>query len=149
MVMDKTNVKNDAAKQLKKAIILVRNMAEIAFNGKGKYNSFGFENLSRLTDMELCRMCGRVVRLGNKLFAPLAQQGLTKAMLDNVTTLASQFLEAINEMDKAAEDRELEAQNRVEKGNLLWKETSILASIGKNLFEDTNEAKYNDYVLIG
>jgi hypothetical protein len=26
---------------------------------------------------------------------------------------------------------------------------SRLASIGKSLYEDTNEAKFNDYVLIG
>jgi len=52
-------------------------------------------------------------------------------------------------MGSATENRDLQTQDRIIKGNLLWDEMGRLASIGRSLFEDTDEALYNDYVLVG
>jgi hypothetical protein len=42
----------------------------------------------------------------------------------------------------------LEIQDRIIKGNTLWAEIARMASIGKSMYEDTNEAKFNDYALV-
>jgi len=56
---------------------------------------------------------------------------------------------AIDAVAASNETRDLATQTRIEKGNALWAEMTYLASIGQTLYADTNEAKYNDYVLIG
>jgi hypothetical protein len=54
----------------------------------------------------------------------------------------------IDDAEEKQETRDLETQNRVQKGNALWAKMVELASIGKSIYVDTNPAKYNDYVLI-
>lgn len=144
-----TGTKNTIADNTRKAIRAIRGMAETAYGGKGKYSIFGFEDLSKLTDADLYRLAKRVVRVGGKLFADLAAEGLTQAQLTALDALAKSFDTAIDAVGEAIETRDLETQDRIIKGNTLWQEMLRLAAIGKSLYEDTNEAKFNDYVLIG
>ena len=149
LVTDAVEKRDAIVENSQKAIRTIRNMAEITYNSKGKYATFGFDDLSKLTPNDLYRLATRVVRVGNQLLAELSAQGLTAAQLTALGTLATQLDNAIDFVAEKIEIRDLETQDRVIKGNLLWAEMSRLASIGKSLFEDTNEAKYNDYVLVG
>jgi len=149
VVTDATIIKDKIAENIRIAVRPIRNMAETAYSTTGKYNTFGFDGLSQITDGDLYRLARRVVRVGTKLLAELAPQGLTAAQLTNVNTLATSFDAAIDAIENAIEDRDLETQDRILKGNALWAEMSRLASIGRSLYEDTDEARYNDYVLVG
>ncbi len=149
MVTDATNAKNTIADNIRIAVRPIRNMAETAYGTTGKYNTFGFDGLSELTDNDLYRLTRRVIRVGTKLLAELAAQGLTAAILTALGVLATDLDTAIDAIEDAIENRDLETQDRIIKGNVLWAEMSRLASIGRSLFEDTDEARYNDYVLIG
>lgn len=142
--------KNQIRATLLKEIGAVRSRAENKFGaGSGKYNSFGFGELSGLTDDELYRTAKRVVRIGTTLLAELASEGLTQSILDSITTINNNFDLAIDKVASNIENRDLETQNRIEKGNKLYARLVKDAASGKNLFEGTNAAKYNDYVLIG
>lgn len=143
------DAKNAIAENTRIAIRAIRGMADTAYNSKGKYQIFGFEDLARLTDADLYKLAKRVVRVGGKLFTDLAAQGLTQAQLTDLDNLAKSFDTAIDAVEEAIENRDLETQDRIIKGNTLWQEMVRLAAIGKSLYEDTNEAKFNDYVLIG
>ena len=144
-----TEAKNVIADNTRKALRTIRSMADTAYNGKGKYSIFGFDDLSELTDANLYRLAKRVVRVGGKLFTDLSAQGLTQAQLTALNALAKSFDTAIDDVEEAIETRDLETQDRIIKGNTLWQEMLRLAAIGKSLYEDTNEAKFNDYVLVG
>jgi hypothetical protein len=148
-VMVATDAKNVIAENTRVAIRAIRGMANTAYNGKGKYRIFAFEELTKLTDADLYKLAKRVVRVGGKLFTDLAAQGLTQAQLTDLDNLAKSFDTAIDAVEEAIENRDLETQDRIIKGNTLWQEMLRLAAIGKSLYEDTNEAKFNDYVLIG
>lgn len=143
-----TETKNAIADDIKKAIRPIRNMAEIAYASKGKYSSFGFEEMANMSDADLYRLAKRVVRVGTKFMSDLSPQGLTPMQLANLGTLAINFDNAIDAIEDKIENRDVETQERVIKGNLLWAECSKLSSIGKSVYEDTNEAKYNDYLLV-
>jgi hypothetical protein len=149
LVMDATAIKDTIAENTRKAIRAIRNMAELAFNSKGLYNTFGFDDMANMSDSELCTLAKRVFRVGNRLMAQMEPQGLTAATLAALQTLRDQLDNALDNINEAVENRDIETQQRVMKGNALWQEMSRLASIGKSLYEDTNEAKFNDYVLIG
>jgi hypothetical protein len=141
--------KDALAEGIRKAIRPIRNMAELAYNSTGKYKIFGFEDMAILSDNDLQRMAKRVARVGNSLLTELQDQGLTTVQLTTLETLANDLDKAIDKVGAANENRDLQTQQRVTLGNTLWKEMSTLASIGQSLFADTNEAKYNDYVLVG
>ncbi len=142
-----TNNKLAKRTQAEKIIRSIRNMADIVYDGKGKYKSFGFEELTEMSDDNFYRLAKRVVRIGTKFLADLAPQGLDATILNNLKLLAKEFDDAIDAIEDAVENRDIETQERIKKGNALWKEMGILASVGKSVYEDVNEAKFNDYVL--
>ncbi len=143
-----TDAKDAFAENIKKAIRPIRNMAELVYESKGKYTSFGFEDMANMSDSDVYRLAKRVVRVGTKFLADLAPQGLTAAQLTSLLALATSLDTAIDDVEDKTENRDIETQDRIKKGNALWKEMTKLSSVGKSVYEDNNEAKYNDYVLI-
>jgi hypothetical protein len=146
-INDATDAKSALAERLRMSIRKIRNMAELQYNGRGKYNSFGFDNMANMSDNELYRLAKRVIRTSTRLADDLAVQGLTPAQLTTLTNLAIDFDASIDVQQNKIEDRTLAAQQRVTLGNILYTELVHLCSIGKGLYEDSDEAKYNDYVI--
>ena len=147
LVEDATIKKNATRKEAEIAIRSIRNMADIAYSGQGKYNNFGFEDLTKVSDADFYRLAKRVGRMATKYLPDLEPQGLTAEQIATLQTLAKNFDDGIDAIEDAVENRDLETQERIIKGNTLWAEMSKLASVGKSIYEDTNEAKFNDYVL--
>ena len=140
--------KDDLAENIRKAIRQIRNMAEIQYQGRGKYKTFGFEDMANFSDSDLHRMTKRVLRMANTLMPELAVQGLTGAQITALDQMNQDLDAAIDTVASSSETRDIATQDRIEKGNALWEEMGTLASIGQSLYADTNEAKYNDYVLV-
>ena len=142
-----TEIKNATALELRKKIATVRSMAATKYGDNGKYKTFDFGSLADLPDSDLFRTAKRVVRVGTTLLAELASEGLNASMLTEITTLANTFDANLDTLGSAIENRDLETQNRVIAGNNLWALMVKYADVGKSLFEFTDEARYNDYVL--
>ncbi len=141
-------LQKDAAREvLIKAVRKVRGIADVTFKGEGLYNSFGFEDMLRLDDNDLCRMSARVHRVATKFKADMAGDGLTEQMLTDLETASKDFDEKIDKVVASQEDRDIATQHRIVTGNILFAEIRRLLKIGKALYEDTDEAKYNDYML--
>lgn len=147
LVQDATLRKNAKRKESEIAIRSIRNMAEIVYDSKGKYNNFGFEEITKISDGDFYRLAKRVMRMSTKYLTDLAPQGLTAAQINILQNLATDFDNNIDDIEDAVENRDIETQERIKKGNSLWAEMIKLASIGKSIYEDVNEAKFNDYVL--
>lgn len=141
--------KDEVAGNLRRAIRAIRHMAKSAYGRKGKYSIFGFDNLGNLTGNDLCRLGRRVARVGTQLQTDLIPQGLKLSQLTSISLLATQLDAAIDALAIAAEARDLQTQDRVLKGNILWLEMTRLAFVGRSIFEDSNFALYNDYILVG
>ena len=123
-------------------------MADITYSGVGKYNNFGFEDLTRVSDTDFYRLIKRVVRTATKFLTDLEPQGLTAEQITAMQNLQKKFDDELDAVEDAIKNRDIETQERINKGNALWDEMSKLASIGKSVYEDINEAKFNDYVLM-
>lgn len=148
-VMEKTEIKDALAEQIRIAIRPIRNMAELKYGNSAKYQGFGFKNMDKLNDDELRRMAKTVVLQGTTLLAELASEGLTQTMLTNLTNLTDSFDDAIDAQKLMIAERDSATEDRINKGNTLYAELSRLCSIGRSLFIDTDPAKYNDYVIYG
>ncbi|HXL55364.1 MAG TPA: hypothetical protein VN958_03840, partial [Chitinophagaceae bacterium] len=89
----------------------------------------------------------RVSRIGTNLLSELSTEGLTAEILSTLQQTAIDFDEALGRQEDALANRNLHSYLRIASGNNLYAEIVRVASIGKSLFGDTHEAKYNDYVL--
>jgi hypothetical protein len=146
-VINATANKDAVMASVRLAIKPIRNMAENVYGTGGKYRSFGFEGMADMNAEDLFRLAKRVVRMGTKYLTDLAPEGLTAAQLTALQTLANSLDASLDAIDDAVKNRDIETQDRIIKGNKLWDVLSKLAGIGKSIYEDVNEAKYNDYVL--
>lgn len=142
-----TEQKDATALEVRQMMSSVRNMAETKYGKTGKYKTFNFGELSSLPDSDLFRTAKRVVRVGTKLLTELASEGLTDDILKQIATLANTLDERIDLVEDAIEERDIKRQERVRIGNKLWALMVKYANVGKSIFEFTDEARYNDYVL--
>ena len=143
-----TEAKNTLADTLRGAIGTIRTMAENKLGtASAFYRSFAFEGMDAMTDEQLYRLGKRVVREATAQLAQLASEGLTAAMVTNLSTVTTNFDNAIDAQESAVKNRDIKTQDRIAKGNIVYKEIVRLTNTGKDLFASTDEAKYNDYVL--
>ena len=143
-----TDAKNALASNLKTAVSTVRTMAENKLGvTNGLYRSFGFEGMDEMPDEQLYRLGKRVAREATAQLANLASEGLTAAIITNLTSVNTSFDTAIDTQESAVKNRDIKTQERIEKGNVVYKEMVRLCNTGKNIWATVDEAKYNDYVI--
>ena len=143
-----TENKDRKAEELRVAIADVMTRVRLTFpEGSPKYRKFGTDTLSKQIDAELHITAKRVVRVGTELLAELASNGLTQDMLDTISTLADKFADAIVAMKIEIGDRDIEQEDRVEAGNAIYTILAKYTSLGQSIWETSDVAKFNDYVL--
>jgi len=147
-VSDKTEIKDALAENLRVSIRTVRTMASNKWGvNHAKYRTYGFNDMSTMTDNDLHRLGKRVARVGTAQMADLAGEGLTTAKITAINSINTHFDSSIDDMDDSVEIRDIATQNRSDKGNVAYSELVRFCNIGKDLFEASDEAKFNDYVI--
>ncbi len=141
------SIKKAARKQLEDAVDTIRGMADQAFEGQNLYSTFRFEGFSELEDNDVLRAAKRIHRVADKLTAQLTPEGLTPGHMASLQGFITALDLALDGVDTAVADRDIETQRRIGLGNALYTNLSRIGAIGRNLFENTDEARYNDYVL--
>lgn len=143
-----TEKKTNAAEALKTAIRSVMTRVGMKYsNRSGRYRKFGTAKMGDMTDAQLL-FCGRrVVRVARAQIDFLAETGLNEKVIGKVADACSRFENALNiQQDKVAE-RDIAVERRVEQGNKLYKELIVLCNIGKDIWAETDKAKYENYTL--
>jgi len=146
--MDLTEQKDAARKALEKSMRSIFKMAENVFGlYSAKYKEFGNAGISQLSDAEVVRIAKMMSVTAEKYLPQLADEGLTS---DKITTLITQreaLDVAIDAQAQGVSDRDVAAENRVEALNKLYQLLNKYAGTGQDIFYETNEAKYNDYII--
>ena len=143
-----TNAKDIAGGQLRTGISEVIDRAASKYGiDSGYYRKFGIRTLSEIDGGELSSGARRVYRVGTSMLTDLADEGLTQAMLDTLKSTTKIYDEALAKKEDAVSDREIAAENRIEKANAIYELMSGYCEKGKRIWVSTNQAKYNDYVI--
>jgi len=146
--IDLTVQKDAARSAMEKTMRTILNMAQNIFGiGSAKYKEFGGSDLSRQPDAEIVRNARIMAVTADKYLKDLAPEGLTA---DKITTLTEQkdTLDlAIDAQAKGISDRDVATEDRIETLNILYRLLVKYAGIGQDIFYETDEAKYNDYVI--
>lgn len=139
--------KNELARTLLVELRAIRGIVALCYGHAGAYRRFGFARMDKLDDNALHRLARRVVRIGTELLEVLFTRGLTTAMLTALGTLAQTFDDAIEAVQEESAQRQNATDERIMRGNALWEKMAEYALVGKYLFADTDEARYQHYVL--
>jgi hypothetical protein len=143
-----TAAKDAKADQLRVAIRAVMARAELKYgNSSAKYKKFGTEALSQQSDSDLLITGKRVVRVGTEFLTDLTPNGLTVAMLTAITTLCNEFEFLIIDLKIKIGERDIIQEDRVEAGNTIYKTLIQYTTMGLSIWETSDVAKYNDYVV--
>jgi hypothetical protein len=111
------------------------------------YKRLDLKNPSQLND-DLLLVTGRNFHAKMTEFQPdLETLGLTQAILDDFENLNSQFENALNAFTDSKVIRDQKTTERIVKGNELYDVVTKYCSLAKRIYEKTNPAKYNDYLI--
>ena len=143
-----TEDKNASRAQLEVDIRNISDRAMLKWGvDSGRYKRFDVIYLTKLSDKDFLFAARRVVRIGTIYLADLTTEGLTQAILDALTALAQTFEDNLNDLRDAVAERDEKTEERVELGNEVYDLVSKYCDMGKVIWKETSEAKYNDYVI--
>lgn len=146
--IDLTNQKETARRALEKSMRTILNMAENTFGfGSAKHKEFGASDITRQPDAEIVRNARIMSAAADKYLRELENEGLTE---DKIATLIAQRETLDLEIDaqaKGISDRDVATEDRIEVLNTLYQLLMKYAGIGQDIFYETDEAKYNDYII--
>ncbi len=146
--MEATGKKNVAREKLKTAIRSVMTRVASKYNTRsGHYRKFGTVKMNDMSDAKLL-LCGRrVVRVATKLLDFLAETGLRQNHIDVVQKAAAEFENTLHLQQDRISDRDIFVEKRIELGNELYRELVLVCNIGKDVWAETNKAKYENYTI--
>jgi len=143
-----TAQKDAARDALSKTMRTILNMAQNVFGlGSAKYKEFGGSDLARQSDAELVRNAKIMSITAEKYLTDLQNEGLTSDKITTLTTQRDTLDLAIDAQAKGISDRDVATEDRIEVLNTLYRLLIKYAGIGQDIFYETDEAKYNDYVI--
>ena len=143
-----TDKKYEAGEKLKTAIRSIMTRVAMKFsNRSGRYRKFGTSKIGDMTDAQLL-FCGRrVVRVARQQQDFLAEVGINENTIRKVADACSNFETALNIQHDKVADRDIAVEHRIEQGNKLYNELVILCNIGKDVWAETDMAKYQNYAI--
>jgi len=147
-IKDLTTEKNTLRDTVTDEIQLISGFFEQKWGaGSGKYTSLRIKGLHRMTDANFLLTSRNVVEMATAYLADLTPIGLTQTIIDSLEDNAQLLEDKLVEINSKKELRDDKARERVELANELYDYLTLYCKIGKLIWENVNEAKYNDYVI--
>ncbi len=144
-----TSTRNTARAALEGAMrgIKVRATTKYGSDNHPMVSSFGIGSISQLEDGKLFDTAQGVLNELTAQQVALGTEGVNAAFIANYTTQMATFDVATDAQANAIQNRDTATRDRIILGNALWKAVTDICRAGQDAFINTNEAKYNDYVL--
>ncbi len=148
LVTDAVTTKKAMKARVEDEVGLIRTAASRAHADRpGIYKSYHFEAFANLSDNDQYRAAKTIAIVIGLQMDAIKTKGYDSNKLDAFKVLNSKYDDAIDDVKMAEAKRDQATQKRVETGNALYALVSEMAAVGQALFVNTDEARYNDYVL--
>jgi len=143
-----TEQKDAKAEELRVAIrnVMTR-VAQKYGNASARYANYGTATLSKQSDSDLIITAKRVVRVGTANLGDLVTEGLASTHLDTITTLTDEFGNLLISQKLKIGERDIKQEDRVEDGNAIYSLLVKYTQTGQDIWETSDVAKYNDYII--
>ncbi len=148
LIMIEVNAKNALRDSLMLKIQSISGYLEQKWGLRsGQYRRLGIKGVERLGDDLFLVKSREVARIAEEYISDLSPIGLTQADIDALNADAQLFEDKMNAVKDAKAIRDSKTQERAEKGNELYSFVKQYSTIGKLIWENIDEAKYNDYII--
>ena len=148
LAQQKTQDKDAIANNLRIKIRSVAVRAKNVFGeNSGSYNAFGVKDMNNFDDGNLLACGRRVAQMGETYLTQLAHEGLTNEILDDLLDTCNDFEDAGKAQKLAFANRSDSAKVRVDKANELYRMLVKYCDYGKDIWFNTNPARYANYVI--
>ena len=145
---EKTEAKDAAVEAVKTDIRSI--MARVESKHKShtaRYRRFGTKGMNAMDNNHLLACGRRVARVATAVLADYADVGLTALIITGLETKCQTLEVALDEQSDAIADRDIATEDRIELGNALYDKLMDYCSFGQQIWAETDEAKYNDYII--
>jgi hypothetical protein len=145
-----TQEKDQAADVLREAMNAVMIRAESKWGkGSGRYKMYGISGLSKLDGWSLSTVAYRIHRVAGQQQTELGSEGLTAEMLESLLSAKDAYVVKLEAQEDAMANRDIATEDRIEIANTIYRQVAKWCNLGMRIWEGSNEAKYNEYVLYG
>ena len=122
--------------------------AKIVFgDNTAKFRSMNTGNISQMSDSNLLIAARQVHSAAESNISALASEGITVGYLTDFIDNVQLFENAIAEIANKRILRDESSEHKVKTGNQLYHLVTKYCNYGKNIFENSSPAKYNDYII--
>ena len=112
-----------------------------------QYKQLNIKSLSVASDNNFKAVCRNVINTATEQLANLTSIGLTQTDIDNLETKVQTMEDKGHTIETKKAFRDSKTEERIQKGNELYSYLKQYSSIGKLIWENVDEAKYNDYII--
>jgi len=148
LVMQATQDKDELADRIRGKVRELATFIRRTYSTKsGAYARLKLGNIAKLNDLKLYRTVNSFCYVSRSL-----ELELTANIADRLSILEDlnmQFNALIEEKSRRIEERDIATLNRVLLANEIYNQFSEYSRIGQVIWAESNEAKYNDYVIYG
>lgn len=142
------DAKNAARETVTKKIQYISGFFEQQWGlDSGQYRQLRISKLTVSSDNDFLVAARSVVDTATLYLTDLTPIGLTQIDIDELETEAQTFEDKLNAVADKRMLRDDKARERAILANELYDYTAKYCAIGKLIWENVNEAKYNDYVI--
>jgi len=148
MISEEVEEKNTARKNCEQMMRKISGYVQQEWGLRSpKYKRLGMKDYQAARDSSFLYKAREVARVAEDYLADLTAIGLTQTMIDDLAAEAQTMEDEMNAINSKTELRDEKTQERVTKANALYSNLRKYCDIGKLIWEDVDEAKYNDYVI--
>lgn len=115
--------------------------------GSAQYKKFSAQKMTSESDRLFLTTARQVVLVATEYLADLASVGLTQTMIDDLSDNADIFHNNLIAILDAQTNRDSKTQERIQDSNEIYYFVTKYCQIGKIIWDDVDEAKYNDYII--
>lgn len=137
------------ASLLAQALRQICTRAQLAYGSSSSaYRLYHLGPISALSAQELIRASHYICPLAQQQLAQLAPQGLTATIIADTQAIATTLDTLLDTEFSIQQQRQAATHHRIELGNALYILLIPISEKGKLCWAYTNEARYNDYLLV-
>jgi hypothetical protein len=147
-VTQEVEVKNaaraDCALQARKMAAIVE---QVYGNKSGVYKGLRYGNVANAKDDSFITLMRNIAKVCETFLANMSSSGMSQTLIDNLRAEAQIMEDKFHAISIKEAERDDATEERITLANDLYNNLSKYCQIGKSIWEDVSESKYNDYVI--
>lgn len=112
-----------------------------------QYKQLEMKGIHHVKDSQFYLLAKRMVATAVLRLIQLTPEGMTQAMIDQLSTNAQLFEDQLHQVALQEAEREIKTQERTQAANALYQQLQQYCRVGKLIWENVDAAKYEDYEI--